>query len=88
MSTALHADAILARLRDLSAGSIAVDPTALEIDARLVDIGIDSFALIELVFVAEEEFGIKIPMEGLDPVTVGDVVDVIEEHVAAQRQDS
>lgn len=83
MSTALDADAILARLRELTAGRIAVDPAALHLDAKLADIGIDSFSLIELVFVAEEAFDIKIPMEGLRPVTVGDVVAVIEENVAA-----
>jgi len=69
----------------MAAGRIAVDPTALESDARLADIGIDSFALIELLFVAEEEFDIKIPMEGIHPVTVGDVVAVIEESIAVQR---
>ena len=83
MSTVLDAQAILARLRELTAGRIAVDPASLTLDAKLADIGIDSFSLIELVFVAEEEFGIKIPMEGLRPVTVGDVVAVIEQNVAS-----
>lgn len=85
MNTVLDAPAILARLRELVAGRIAVDPAALSLDARLADIGIDSFSLIELVFVAEEEFGIKIPMEGLRPETVGDVVEVIEHYLASER---
>ena len=77
--------AILTRLRELVAGRIAVDPEALSLDAKLADIGIDSFSLIELVFVAEEAFDIKIPMEGLRPVTVGDVVAVIEQNLAPVR---
>jgi acyl carrier protein len=81
----LDASSILARLRELVAGRIAVDPDALELDARLADIGVDSFALIELVFVAEEAFGIKIPMESIRPVTVGDVVDVIEQNLVTVR---
>lgn len=85
MSTDLDSDAILARLRDLSSDRIAVDPMALRPGAKLADIGIDSFALIELVFVAEEAFGIKIPMEGLHPVTLGDVIEVIKKHAAADR---
>ena len=85
MNTALDAQAILARLRELAAGRIAVDPASLTLDAKLADIGIDSFSLIELVFVAEEEFDIHIPMEGLRPVTVGDVVAVIEQNIAAVR---
>lgn len=84
MNTVQDAETILARLRSLTASHIAVDPAALKLGARLVDIGIDSFALIELVFVAEEEFGIKIPMEELHPITVGDVVAVISKGVAPQ----
>jgi acyl carrier protein len=57
---------------------LGVEPMALKADARLVDIGIDSFALIELVFVAEEEFRINIPFEGLAVTTVDDVLDVIQ----------
>ena len=85
MNIVLHAHAILARLRELAAGRIAVEPDALTLDARLADIGIDSFSLIELVFVAEEAFDIKIPMEGLHPVTVRDVVAVIERTIAEAR---
>ncbi len=77
--------AILARLRDLVAGRIGVDPASLRLDAKLADIGIDSFSLIELVFVAEEAFGIKIPMEDIRPTTVGDVVAVIERNLATVR---
>ena len=78
----MDAPAILARLRELVAGRIAVDPAALRLDAKLADIGIDSFSLIELVFVAEEAFDIKIPMEDIRPATVGDVVAVIERNLA------
>lgn len=76
-------DAILARLREILPEKIDVDPTQLVPAAVLADIGIDSFALIELVFVAEEAYGIKIPMEGLKVRTVADVLDVVEERLAA-----
>ena len=85
MNTDPDAQAILARLRELTASRIAVDPQALRLDAKLADIGIDSFSLIELVFVAEEAFGVNIPMEGLRPVTVGDVVDVVRRTMSATR---
>jgi acyl carrier protein len=68
---------ILERLRQVVPNKVAVDPELLVPEARLVDIGIDSFSLIELVFLAEEEFKIKIPVEGLDVKTVEDVLDVI-----------
>ncbi|MCC7325395.1 MAG: acyl carrier protein [Burkholderiales bacterium] len=83
MSAPIDHDSILSRLRQLAPERIAVDPSLLSPEARLADIGIDSFSLIELVFIAEEEFGVSIPLEGLEVKTVGDVVDVIERSVSA-----
>jgi acyl carrier protein len=76
-------DSILERLRRVVPDRVDVDPALLEPQARLADIGIDSFALIELVFIAEEEFGIKIPVEGLEVKTVSDVLDVIGQRIGA-----
>jgi acyl carrier protein len=76
---------ILDRLRIVVPDKVDVDPDRLVPKARLADIGIDSFALIELVFVAEEEFKIKIPVEGLQVTTVDDVLDVIERRWKASR---
>lgn len=69
---------ILERLKRVVTERVDVDPDQFVQDARLADIGIDSFSLIELVFVAEEEFGIKIPVDGLQVTTVGDVLAVVE----------
>ncbi len=69
---------ILERLKVVVAERVNVDPNQLVPDARLSDIGIDSFALIELVFVAEEEFKIKIPVDDLQVTTVNDILGVIE----------
>jgi acyl carrier protein len=73
---------ILERLRRLVPEKVDVDPALLQPEARLADIGIDSFSLIELVFLAEEEFRITIPVEGLAVDTVSDVLDVIERRCA------
>ncbi len=83
MKPPVDRDAILERLRELAPERVDVDPAALTREASLADIGIDSFSLIELVFLAEEEFGITINVEGLEVITVGDVVDVIHKKVAA-----
>ena len=76
-------DEILVRLRRLVPERVPIDPALLKPEARLADIGIDSFCLIELVFLAEEEFRITIPVEGLAVVTVSDVLDVIQKRFAA-----
>jgi len=72
---------VLERLRNLVSDRLGVESMALQAEARLADIGIDSFALIELVFVAEEEFKINIPFEGLAVTTVSDVLDVIQQRL-------
>ena len=81
MDTAPDRDEILERLRRVVPEKVDVAPELLRPDAQLADIGIDSFSLIELVFVAEEEFKVKIPFEGLKVKTVGDVIEVIERRI-------
>ncbi len=75
---------ILERLRHLIEGRVEVAPATIHATSRLADLGIDSFALIELVFQVEEEFDIVIPLEGLDVKTVADVVGVITSHLVAE----
>ena len=73
---------ILQRLRGIVPDKVGIDPSLLQVNARLADIGIDSFSLIELVFLAEEEFSVSIPLDGLAVKTVNDVLDVIQERIA------
>ena len=81
MATIPDRTEILERLRTILPDKVGVDPALLQMDARLADIGIDSFTLIELVFLAEEEFSVSIPFEGLEVKTVGDVLDVIQQRI-------
>lgn len=38
-----------------------------EVDSTLEDLGLDSLALVEIVFSIEEEFGISVPFNANDP---------------------
>ena len=82
-SLPLQRSDILKRLKEVVSGKVPVDITRFSPEARLSDIGLDSFSLIELVFLAEEEFDIRIPVEGLTVNTVGDVLDVISQRISA-----
>ena len=82
---ALQRTDILKRLKEIASGKVPVDMARFSPEARLSDIGLDSFSLIELVFLAEEEFGIRIPVEGLTVNTVGDVLDVISQRVSTPK---
>ena len=81
-SLSLQRTDILKRLKEIASGKVPVDIARFSPEARLSDIGVDSFSLIELVFLAEEEFGIRIPIEGLSINTVGDVLDVISQRIS------
>jgi acyl carrier protein len=61
-----------------------IDADALTLESKLADIGVDSFSLVELIFVAEEEFGIKVPIDALSVTTVKDVVGVIGRQIVAR----
>ena len=76
--------AILARLRELVPGKLDLDASMLVPEASLADLGVDSFSMIELVFLIEEAFQIKIPLEDLHAETVSDVLDVIDERLPAK----
>jgi len=69
---------ILQRLKAIVVDRIDVNPESLHSNANLRDIGVDSFSMIELVFLAEEEFKIRIPLDEEMPETVAQVLDIIE----------
>lgn len=51
----------------------------LSYDVLLMDLGLDSFSLLELIFVCEDRFSIKIPSDIEMPVTIGDLVKLIKD---------
>jgi acyl carrier protein len=77
LSSAPNQSEILSRLQRAILGRVPVDPTLLSPTAKLTDIGIDSFSLIELIFLVEEEFGITINFDQFSVNTVGDVLEII-----------
>jgi acyl carrier protein len=74
-------EAILERLRSLASERLGIDSARINEGARLSDLGIDSFAIIELVFSVEEEFGIRVPLDGVVVSTIDDVVAVIQDRI-------
>jgi acyl carrier protein len=65
---------------------------ALKPDAALADLGLDSLALMEFVFAAEDAFGLRIPEERLNPreagITLQRLCDVIDEMKMAEPASS
>jgi acyl carrier protein len=56
----------------------------LQPEARLDELGIDSLSVMELLFKIEEEFGIQVPNDQVQLVTVDDMVRYVSDLVARQ----
>jgi acyl carrier protein len=70
----------LARIKQLAAKEFSIDPDALDPNAALDSLGIDSLSLIEFMFKVEEEFGISVSGEELKAIkTLAD----LERHVGS-----
>jgi acyl carrier protein len=72
---------ILDRLRILVSLHLGIDSSRLQSSAAIEDVGIDSFQLIELVFLVEDEFGIAVDLTGINVKTVDDVVSLVQERL-------
>lgn len=61
-----------------------LEATQLTPDAPLEALGIDSLGVADLLFNIEDEFGISLPPEPVELLTVGDVVRFIDALIAKQ----
>src|SRR5262245_30477279 len=76
--------AVATRIRTALAAELKRDVSNVRLEDNLrSDLGLDSLAMIELVFKIEEGFDLEIPNEDLARITtVGDVVAYVEERLA------
>ena len=73
---------MLEKIKELAAENLGVDAESITEESSFKeDLGADSLDLFELVMAMEDEFGIEIPTDDLEQiVTVGDVINYINEH--------
>ena len=62
-----------------------IDAQAISHDATMTELGLDSLALIELLFDLEDKFGIEFPEERVTFTTLGEAAAVIDELVRARE---
>lgn len=55
------------KVMEILADQALLDREEVTIDATLESLGLDSLALVEIVFSVEEEFGISVPFNANDP---------------------
>lgn len=70
----------IARIKEMAAKEFSIDPNAVDQNAPLDTLGVDSLSFIEFMFKIEEEFGVSVSDEDLKGIkTLAD----LERHVAA-----
>lgn len=72
---------VLLGVISIIAAQLGISSDKIDPDSKIIDdLGADSLDVIELLSLAEEEFGVKIPDEDGDKmVTVGDLVSYLED---------
>lgn len=65
-------------LRDIIVDKFEKDPAEIKPEATFETLDIDSLDTFDIIFSAEEAFGIKVPNEQVDIKTVQDVVNLID----------
>ncbi len=58
---------------------------ALDADAQLESLGLDSLSVIEFMFKLEDELKIKLPDERVEIKTVGDVANLVDKILTEQK---
>lgn len=71
---------------DLLVEKYGVDRDAVDSDATMQDLGLDSLSVAELLFDVEDEFGIEIDAEAArDIVTFDDAMNVFESYIEPEQ---
>lgn len=73
-----------ATLRDIIVDKFEKEPASITPDATFETLDIDSLDTFDIIFEAEEKFGIKVPNEQVDIKTVQDVVSLLDRLRAEQ----
>lgn len=76
----------LQTIQRMMAEQFDLKPEDLTPDAQLDSLGLDSLSVIEFMFTLEDELNIKIANDRVEDFkTVGDVADIIDKIIAAQK---
>ena len=70
------------RIRAMLVKDYKLNPDQLTDDALLVDLGIDSIGMAELIFNMEDEFGLVMPDAAVQLTSFGEVVAFIDRLIA------
>ncbi len=73
-------------LREIIADKFEKSPDEVTLDATFESLDIDSLDTFDIIFAAEDKFGIKVPNEQVEIKTVQDVVNLLDRLRAEQTK--
>lgn len=79
-------DDVARQIIGIIADQAMLDPAELRLDASPEQLGLDSLALVEIVFAIEERFDISVPYNANDPTASEFDIGSVEKIVAAVRR--
>ena len=65
---------------------LEIDPAIIQLNSTLTEIGLDSLDTFDIIFEAEDRFGIKIPNDQVNVVTISDVVDLFDKLIQEKNK--
>jgi acyl carrier protein len=71
------------RLTKILVQHYKIDPARLTPDQPLGSLGIDSLGLVEMLFFIEDEFGVRLPSEGMAFGTLGEAARYVDDLLAS-----
>lgn len=60
-------DEVATKITEIIAEQAMIEPSEVKMDSTLEDLGLDSLAMVEVVFGIEEAFDISVPFNANDP---------------------
>jgi acyl carrier protein len=61
---------------------LEIDPALIQPESTLTDVGLDSLDTFDIIFDAEDKFGIKVPNDQVNVSTIQDVADLFDKLLA------
>ncbi|MDD3484051.1 acyl carrier protein [Azovibrio restrictus] len=73
-------------IREFLKDRLDVEPERAALETPLADLGVDSLMLLELMFEFEDRYEIKLSSDLKTPVTVGEMVSLMDGVIAEQKK--
>jgi acyl carrier protein len=69
-------------VKEMIAKKLEIDSSTIKPESTLTDIGLDSLDTFDIIFDAEDKFGIKVPNDQVNVSTIQDVVNLFDKLLA------